>query len=69
MEQATAESWFGGMATSREPSSSFYSLGVSVSPGSKAVGKETHARQEQTKPGPTSFQPKCAGENASNHRK
>lgn len=42
-------------------------LGVGVFPGNKAVGKETHARQEQTKPDPTSFQPKCAGENASNH--
>lgn len=74
MEQATAERWFGGMATGREPSSSFYSLGISVFPGSKAAGMETHARQEQTKPGPTPFQSKMCSlittvENASNQGK
>ena len=75
MEQATAESWFGGTATGRAPSSSFYSLGISAFPGSsKAAGKETHARQERIKPGPTPFQSKmcslvATGENASNQGK
>lgn len=74
MEQATAEGWFGGTAAGKEPSSSFYSLGISAFPGSKAAGKETHARQGQTKPGPTPFQSKmcslvATGENASNQDK
>lgn len=71
MEQATAESWFGGTAAGREPRSSFYWLGISIFPGSKAAGKETNARQEQTKPDPTPFQSKmcslvATGENAFN---
>lgn len=60
VEQATAEGQFGGTAAGREPSSSFYSLGISAFPGSTAAGKETHARQEQTKPGPPHFCQKCA---------
>ena len=61
MEQATAESWSGGMTAGREPRSSFYSLGISAFSSSTAAGEETHTRQEQTKPGPSLFQSKMCG--------
>lgn len=56
MEQATAQSGFGDMSISKKSQAPQFILGISAFPGSKAAGKETHARQEQTKPGPTPFQ-------------